>query len=42
LYWQGNHRVTKGEILPATADAELEFDSIKPPPDKIEEEDEGQ
>ena len=23
-------------------DAELEFDSVKPPPDKIEEEDEGQ
>jgi len=42
LYWQGSHWVTKGEILPVTADAELEFDSLKPPPDTIEEEDEGQ
>ena len=33
---------TKGKILPVTVDAELEFDSLKPPPDKIEEEDEGQ
>ena len=35
-------KVTKGKFLPATVDAELEFDSLKPPPDKIEEEDEGQ
>ena len=33
---------TKGKFLPATVDAELEFDSSKPPPDTIEEEDEGQ
>ena len=32
----------KGNILTATVDAELEFDSINPPPDKIEEDDEGQ
>ena len=32
----------KGKILTATVDAELEFDSVRPPPDKIEEEDEGQ
>jgi len=31
----------KGKVLPATVDAELEFDSLKPPPDTIEEEDEG-
>ena len=31
----------KGKILPATVVAELEFDSVRPPPDKIEEEDEG-
>ena len=34
-----NHQ---GQVLPATVDAELEFDSLKPPPDKIEEDDEGQ
>ena len=32
----------QGRVLPATVDAELEFDSLKPPPDKIEEDDEGQ
>ena len=32
----------KGKILPATVDAELKFDSSKPPPDTIEEDDEGQ
>ena len=32
----------QGRFLPATVDAELEFDSLNPPPDKIEEEDEGQ
>ena len=32
----------QGQILPATVDAELEFDSLKPPPDPIEEDDEGQ
>ena len=35
-------KATKGKFLPATVDAELEFDSLKPPPDTIEEEDEGQ
>ena len=29
-------------FLPATVAAELEFDSVSPPPDTIEEEDEGQ
>ena len=28
----------KGKILPVTVVAELEFDSVSPPPDKIEEE----
>ena len=32
----------KGKILPVTVDAELEFDSVRPPPDKIEEEEVGQ
>ncbi len=32
----------QGQILPATVDAELKFDSLKPPPDTIEEDDEGQ
>ena len=32
----------QGRVLPAPVDAELEFDSLKPPPDKIEEDDEGQ
>ena len=32
----------QGRILPATVDAELKFDSLKPPPDTIEEDDEGQ
>ena len=31
-----------GQFLTATVDAELEFDSVTPPPDMIEEEDEGQ
>jgi len=34
-------KVIKGKILPATVVAELEFDSVRPPPDTIEEEDEG-
>ena len=34
--------ITQGRVLPAPVDAELEFDSLKPPPDKIEEDDEGQ
>jgi hypothetical protein len=42
LYWQIVIATIKGKILPVTVDAELEFDSVKPPPDKIEEEDEGQ
>ena len=33
---------TKGKFLPVTVVAELEFDSINPPPDTIEEVDEGQ
>jgi hypothetical protein len=42
LYWQISLLKTgQGQILPATVDAELEFDSINPPPDTIEEEDEG-
>ena len=32
----------QGRVLPATVDAELKFDSLKPPPDTIEEDDEGQ
>ena len=42
LHWQVVVETTKGKILPATVDAELEFDSLKPPPDTIEEDDEGQ
>ena len=42
MYWQVVVETTKGKILPATVDAELEFDSLKPPPDTIEEDDEGQ
>jgi hypothetical protein len=43
LYWQVSLlKVDQGKILPATVDAELEFDSVMPPPDKIEEDDEGQ
>ena len=40
----GQSNLAKGKILPVTVDAELEFDSVKhqPPPDTIEEEDEGQ
>ena len=38
----GQSNLTKGKILPVTVDAELEFDSVKPPPDKIEEEEVGQ
>ena len=38
----GQSNLAKGKILPVTVDAELEFDSINPPPDKIEEDDEGQ
>jgi hypothetical protein len=34
--------INQGQILPVPVDAELEFDSINPPPDKIEEDDEGQ
>ena len=30
--------INQGQILPATVDAELEFDSVRPPPDKNEEE----
>jgi hypothetical protein len=41
LHWQSEQSL-KGKILPATVDAELEFDSVKPPPDTIEEENEGQ
>jgi hypothetical protein len=42
LYWQIGTCINQGQFLPATVDAELEFDSVKPPPDTIEEEDEGQ
>ena len=34
--------IDQGEILPPRVEAELEFDSLKPPPDPIEEDDEGQ
>jgi len=42
LYWQIGTCINQGQLLAATVDAELEFDSVKPPPDTIEEEDEGQ
>ena len=38
----GSYWNYQGQVLPATVDAELEFDSLKPPPDTIEEDDEGQ
>jgi len=43
LHWQVE-AIQPGQILPATVVAELEFDSVnkKPPPDTIEEDDEGQ
>jgi hypothetical protein len=39
----GSYWNYQGHFLPATVVAELEFDSVKPkpPPDPIEEEDEG-
>jgi len=42
LHWQIVVETIKGKILPVTVDAELEFDSVMPPPDTIEEENEGQ
>ena len=33
LYWRVSLRIDQGEILPPRVEAELEFDSLKPPPD---------
>ena len=42
MFWSLAPRELVKAFLPATVAAELEFDSVSPPPDTIEEEDEGQ